>query len=290
MMSQLRTGTAFIATAFVLLGSIQHAGGLAGSPLTLAMAPAEAAQATPIPEPGEVPGDDQEPARPATPARTIVIDPGHGGTDIGVTGQSGAQEKMLALDIALRLRTLFGGREDLRILLTREDDRELGLDDRAAFANSNRADLFLSLHMNASLSPSHSGAEVYRMSTDSGPALGGRSGLPLLAVPAAEGGTRSIVLVPWDDAQSRHRESSTMLASLMEASLRTRVPMSNRPLREAPLRVLAGVDMPAVVVELAYLSNPEQEQSALAGTFVTLAAEAIAEAVEAFEAASPEGR
>jgi N-acetylmuramoyl-L-alanine amidase len=216
--------------------------------------------------------------------RVLVIDPGHGGADAGVTGPSGVQEKTLTLDIARRIKTLVETRIAMRVLLTREDDRDMTLDARAALANNARADLFISLHLNASLSPMASGAEVYQFASDQDGA--NRPGASqALTLPTAAGGSRTVTLVPWNLAQLRHHDASTLLSNLLESSLRAHVPMSIRPTQEARLRLLAGLDMAAASIELAYLTNPAQDMAAQGEDFQNQAAQAIVEAVMAYRAA-----
>ncbi len=218
---------------------------------------------------------------PASGVRVVVLDPGHGGADAGTTGRSGVQEKAVTLDIARRVKTLLESRLGMRVLLTRDEDRDMSPDERAALANSNRADLFLSLHLNASPAPTVAGAEVYQLKVDTTERRGG----DLITLPTTAGGTRQFTFVPWDLAQVRHREGSTLLANLLESALRARIPMSARPIQEAPMRVLAGLDMSSVVVELAYLSNPEQETAVQADEFQNNAAQAVLDAVTAYRSA-----
>ena len=97
----------------------------------------------------------------------IAIDPGHGGMDEGVKGTGGTKEKDLTLAIARRIKTAVEARLGIRVLLTRDDDRNVPLDDRTAVANNNKADLFISLHANASLRPSTAGAAIYYAAFDS---------------------------------------------------------------------------------------------------------------------------
>lgn len=243
--------------------------------------PAPGAPVVPV-----VPPATTEPTPPALSfaTRTIVLDPGHGGADGGVTGPDGVQEKTLTLALAQRMKTLLESRLAVRVLLTRDDDRDLAVDARASLANTNKADLFLSLHLNAALSPMVTGAEVYQWKAPPTTAPRDDAGRALV-LPLPGGGTRTISLVPWHEAQERHRSNSTLLANLLESSLRAHVPMSERPLQDAPLRVLAGLDAPAVVVELAYLSNPEQATAAQADLFQSRAAQAVLEAITAYRAA-----
>ena len=90
-----------------------------------------------------------------------MIDPGHGGDDVGARGEGGTVEKDLTLAVARRVKAAIEARLGLRVLLTREDDRNVPLDQRIALANNNKADLFISLHANASLVPTASGASIY---------------------------------------------------------------------------------------------------------------------------------
>jgi N-acetylmuramoyl-L-alanine amidase len=188
--------------------------------------------------------------------RTVVIDPGHGGDDRGVVGPNGATEKDITLAVARRLETTLEGRLGMRVLLTRTEDRIVPIDQRTALANNNKADLFISLHANGSFRPSLAGATIFyaafeRDDAEAGTVLGGGE------LPAVGGGTRSLDLVLWDLAQVRHVDRSAAFAGVLQQQFRNRVPLSDRPIQSSPLRVLESANMPAVVVELGYLSNPE---------------------------------
>ncbi len=192
--------------------------------------------------------------------RTVVIDPGHGGDDEGARGPNGTLEKHVTLAVARRLRAALESRLGVRVILTRTDDRGVALDQRAAIANNNQADIFISLHANASLSEIPAGAEVFHLSIDEyGPEareIAERKGEFLLA---ADGRQREIDMVPWELAQARYLPRSALLAAVVEEELATRVPMNERPRTVAPFRVLAGANMPAILIEMGYVSNPEQE-------------------------------
>ena len=103
---------------------------------------------------------------PSTGLRTVVIDPGHGGDELGAQGPRGTLEKDITLAVSRRLRTLIESRLGLRVFLTREDDRTVPHDDRSAFANNHQADVFLSIHANAAVRPFIKGAEVYYLSVE----------------------------------------------------------------------------------------------------------------------------
>ena len=246
-------------------------------------APAETAA------PPALPPSPVEPAAPLPTSsrvalQTIVIDPGHGGEDVGVRGVGGVEEKQVTLDVARRLRGLIENRLGIRVVLTREDDRAVSLDERAALANNSKADLFLSLHANAALAPGVNGAEVFhaRLDRESQDAL--RSVDAGVALPVLGGGSRRIDVIRWDLAQARHVDASEMFAGMLEEDLRAHVTMGPRPLQEGPLRVLMGADMPAALVEVAYLTNPEQAKTARSEAYQTSVTQGIYDAVLRFRA------
>jgi N-acetylmuramoyl-L-alanine amidase len=213
----------------------------------------------------------------------MVIDAGHGGDDTGARGSSGAEEKQITLQVALRLRALIEARLGIRVILTRDDDTRMSLDDRAAVANNSKADLFLSLHANASPVPAVRGAEVFylRLDRDGEEALRTAS-TNAVALPVLGGATRSIDVIRWDLAQARHVDASAALGSMIEEALRTQVRMSPRPRNAAPLRVLTSVNMPAALIEVGYLTNSDEERSLRSEVYQASLAQAIYNAVVRF--------
>ncbi len=237
--------------------------------------PGQPPPATPVapgqPVPGQpgVPGAPAPTLAPEAPSiHTVVIDPGHGGdVDVegvrgpGARGPAGTFEKHITLTVARLLKSALEARLGVRALLTREDDRTVYLDERAAFANNNKADLFISLHLNASVSRTPSGAEVFFLSLDGySPEARRVAQLEGAVLPSATGGDRTIEMMLWEMAQLQHLEQSAVVAGLVEQTLRTRVKMSPRAIQQAPFRVLVGANMPAVLVELGFISNPEEEK------------------------------
>ena len=215
--------------------------------------------------------------------QTVVLDPGHGGDDVGVRGMDGVIEKQLTLDVARRVRQRIETRLGLRVILTRDDDRATGLDERAATANNSKADLFLSLHANAALAPAMSGAEVFHLRLDSeGENVRRDVAAEAVTLPVLGGARRTIDVVRWDLAQAPHVEASAILASMLEEELRRRVPMSPRAVQQAPMRVLSGANMPAALVEIAYLTNPAQAAGANGEEFKNAVAEALYDAIIRF--------
>ena len=215
--------------------------------------------------------------------RTIVIDAGHGGSDDGSRGPAGTLEKDITLNVARRLRDALEAQLGARVILTRNRDTVVELDERAAIANNNEADLFISLHANSSVSPIPSGAEVFFLSIDEYGAeareLADRQGNYL---PVVGGNIREIDMILWEMAQARHLEDSAHFAQLVETELRRRVRMSPRAVQPAPFRVLVGANMPAVLIEMGFISNAEQEQELASGTFQDSVVEAIVSSVFRF--------
>jgi N-acetylmuramoyl-L-alanine amidase len=197
---------------------------------------------------------------PARTIRAIAIDPGHGGDDSGTGGPDGTLEKEITLSVAHRLRDRLESQLGLRVILTRTADTNVALDERAAIANNNRADLFISLHTNASVRESASGAEVFYLSIaeydEEAREASGFTGQP---IPVVGGGSRVIDIVPWEMAQLRYVPESARFAGTVADELGLRIPMSPRGLQQAPFRVLVGANMPAVLVEMGFISNPDQE-------------------------------
>ena len=204
---------------------------------------------------------------PARTVRTIAIDPGHGGTDAGTRGPNGTLEKHVTLEIARQLASRIRRDLGLTVVLTRNSDTTVALDERAAIANNNRADLFISLHANASVRETATGAEVFHLSlaeySEEVRAVEA-GGLP---VPTVGGGSRTLDIVPWEMAQMRHVYESARWGATVARELGLRLPMSPRGLQQAPFRVLVGANMPAVLVEMGFISNPVQEAQLTSPSF-----------------------
>ena len=220
---------------------------------------------------------------PTTGLRIIVIDAGHGGDEQGARGAQGTLEKDVTLGVARRLKGAIEASMGARVILTRDGDQTVGLDERAAVANNNKADVFISLHANASVRSSATGAEVFYLSLEDYGAQAQRAAQGEgEALPVFGGGTRDIDIILWEMAQARHIEESATFARLVEASLRERVPMSPRAIQQAPFRVLVGANMPAVLVEMGFISNPEQEKQLASESFQSSVVQALVESLLRF--------
>ena len=248
---------------------------------------AQTTDAQPTPTPTPTPAPPETPPlvdlAPSGGLRAIVIDAGHGGDEPGAKGPNGALEKQITLNVARKLKAALEGRLGLRVILTRDGDTTIGLDERAAVANNNKADLFVSLHANAAPRTATSGAEVFYLSLDEyGDAAERVAHTDSDALPVFGGGTRDIELVLWDMAQARYIHESAALAQTVETSLRQRVPMSPRAMQQAPLRVLVGANMPAVLVEMGFITNPAQEKQLQSDDFQNLIVQALVESITRF--------
>jgi N-acetylmuramoyl-L-alanine amidase/putative salt-induced outer membrane protein YdiY len=217
--------------------------------------------------------------------RAVVIDPGHGGTETGAHGPGGTLEKDVTLGVARRLKAALEGRLGVRVILTREGDQTVGLDERAAVANNNKADLFISLHANASARPATEGAEVFYLGIDDYEEEAERHRGERVALPVFGGGTRDIEVIPWQMAQVRYNQQSAGFAQAVESALRERVPMSRRALQPAPFRVLVGANMPAVLVEMGFITNAEQERQLASEEFQVAVVQALVASVVRFREA-----
>jgi N-acetylmuramoyl-L-alanine amidase len=239
---------------------------------------------------------------PATPApaaaeagtgiRTIVIDPGHGGGETGAIGPSGVAEKDLTLLLARELESHLAQRLPVRVVLTRSEDSTLPLDTRAAIANQNKADLFISIHLNSSLGAGARGAETYFLSSQATDPRAASSAaaenLGAAGGPQEQGKSeesQELQLILWDLAQAHHLAESQRFAGLVQGELNEELQLKDRGVKQAPFRVLVGAAMPAVLVELGFLSNPEEEKRLQDPAYRAQLAEALTRAVARYKAA-----
>ena len=201
-----------------------------------------------------------------TPLRTMVIDAGHGGHDPGATGPTGLMEKDLVLDVAKRVAKLVGDPLGIKVLLSRDGDHFVTLRDRTSFANRARADVFVSIHANAHREVASEGVETYFLSsepTDNGArqvaAL--ENSVVHLEKPAAKGRGADIVkTILWDLAQSEFQEESSRLAEIVQDSMTQSLRIPSRGVKQAGFYVLGGAAMPAILIEIGFVTNPKEER------------------------------
>ncbi len=194
---------------------------------------------------------------------TIVIDPGHGGTETGAVGKGGAVEKELALALALALeRRLEAELPGVRAVMTRTGDQLVPLPERSAIANQNKADLFISIHLNSSAGGRPTGAETYFLSLQASDQLAAAAAErenPAGGSDGADSEESALALILWELAQAEHLAESQRFAALVQAELNQTLGLKDRGVKQAPFSVLMGAAMPAVLLELGFLSNPEEE-------------------------------
>lgn len=215
--------------------------------------------------------------------RKVVLDPGHGGHDTGAIGKNGTREK----DVTLKLAKLLADKlrkAGLTVVLTRDDDTYVRLEDRTQTANRERGDLFISLHCNAAPSRQTSGVETYTLNTSAD-----RFAIRLAAQENAtsEKGVSDLQYILADLAAKANTGESVQLASLVQRSVVRKVAsefsgVQNLGTKEALFFVLLGAKMPSILVEAAFLSNLEEEKRLNSARYLDLVSEAIADGVNSF--------
>jgi N-acetylmuramoyl-L-alanine amidase len=213
----------------------------------------------------------------------IVIDPGHGGDDTGAMAPSGMMEKDLVLAVARQLAEILRERGHT-VRLTREGDESRALTDRTALANRLEAEVFVSLHANATIVSAVRGAETYYMSLDSS-ATDERAAATadIENRPAEERSDRSALdLILWDLAQAEVLNESADLALAVQRRLNAQLGLRDRGVKQAPFVVLTGATMPAILVEVGFLSNPSEAQQLDSPAHQRRLAESIALGIDDF--------
>jgi len=210
----------------------------------------------------------------------IVIDPGHGGHDPGAHGK-GLTESAVTLDIALRLEKLLEKEPGLEVVLTRREDVYIPLEERTAIANREAADLFLSIHANASRTATARGVETYFLSFASSPEAE--------AVAARENSAHAGEMHKLPDiikaiTLNNKLDESRDLAGMVQEALVSRLRRSNKDVRnlgvkKAPFVVLIGASMPSVLAEVSFLTNRQELQLLKSASYKQRIAEALHAAV-----------
>ncbi len=194
----------------------------------------------------------------------IVIDPGHGGRDPGAVGKKGTREKDLNLGVCLRLKQMLEKELGIKVLMTRSDDRFVSLADRTQFANDNKADLFVSLHTNASTSRAARGLETYYLSTAKTSEARAAEALENGVVELYEGAGEkqkydALDFILSDLSQAEHLENSNNLALSVHQNIVAGSKAPDRGVKQANFYVLRGAFMPSILIEMGFISNPDEE-------------------------------
>lgn len=216
--------------------------------------------------------------------KKIVIDPGHGGKDPGAMA-FGLKEKNIVLNIAKKLAVKLREETNAEIILTREDDTFIPLEERTAVANATGADLFISLHINAHPSPKVKGLETYFLNLS--------TNAEAMRVAARENATSTHQMSDLQDIlsdimkNSKINESSRLAQQVHEAILHGLTndkykKTKNLGVKQAPFYVLIGAEMPAILLELGFISNPEEAEYLKDDHYLNIVTEQIAEGIKLY--------
>ncbi|OQB91424.1 MAG: N-acetylmuramoyl-L-alanine amidase AmiC precursor [Candidatus Cloacimonetes bacterium ADurb.Bin117] len=194
----------------------------------------------------------------------IVLDPGHGGKDPGAVGKNGTREKDINLNVGLMLKSMLEKELGVEVLMTRSDDRFIPLSGRTKFAMDKKADLFVSLHTNASKNRSAKGLETYYLSTSSTSDSRAVEALENDVVELYEGaGAKkkydALDFILSDLSQTTYQEYSNELATLVQRNMVSGVQGQDRGVKQASFYVLRGAFMPAILIEMGFISNLNEE-------------------------------
>jgi len=221
------------------------------------------------------------------PVRKIAVDPGHGGSDIGRMGASGAKEKDLNLQIALMLRDRLMEELGVDVVMTRTEDVLVPLDERVEAANTAGAQLFISIHCNGWFTSDAEGFEVFFLAparTEDEERLGRDENASVAFENqnlTDEGGDIDFIL--WEMVQNEYLNESSDLAEMIQREMSKALGIRNRGVKQTGLRVLKGLTMPGVLIETAFLSNPKEERLLLSAEFREKIVEGAIEAVRKFQ-------
>ncbi len=215
----------------------------------------------------------------------IVIDAGHGGHDSGTLGVGGIEEKDVVLDVALRLGKLLHDRLGAEIIYTRSDDTFIPLETRTAIANKAQADLFISIHANSSQDPTARGVETYYLNFTSDPAA-----LDVAARENAVGGqsihqlSDLVKKITLKDKIDESREfASDVEGSLYAGLARGNDGLKNRGVKKAPFVVLIGANMPSILAEISFVTNPRDAEELRQPEYRERVAESLFNGVAKYE-------
>ena len=205
--------------------------------------------------------------------RTIVLDPGHGGRNSGSKGPSGTYEKTVTLTLAHIIASELG--DKYKVFLTRTDDYGMDISSRTSKANHLKADLFISIHAGGSFLHTASGLSIFYYQRIS------ESALMIKPETIKSLGSNNLNAF-WDDIQNQYIEKSRDLARLIQKSIQDQIKYLKYETGGAPLLVLSGADMPAILLEIGYLTNPAEEKALQNLDFLSDLAKGIANGIVVF--------
>lgn len=232
----------------------------------------------------EVSRKEEPLSEPASRMQVVVLDPGHGGHDPGAIGARGLEEKAIALDVAKRVRRVLRQNANVVVHLTRESDRFLSLEERTQFANARGADLFVSIHCNAAPNASASGLETFYLDNTTD-----RAAIRLAAFEnrTAPKKMSDLQMILRDLEQSAKVMESHALAHRVQRSMLEALQGFSPAPRDLGVKgnlfyVLMGARMPSILVEVSFITNPQEERLLRSEAYREKAARGIAEGILAF--------
>ncbi|MBN1591980.1 MAG: N-acetylmuramoyl-L-alanine amidase [Candidatus Coatesbacteria bacterium] len=211
----------------------------------------------------------------------IVIDPGHGGADTGDSGPTGLLEKEVTLKLAMRLKKILEKKMNVRVVLTRESDAPISIERRTARANSEKADLFISLHANGSLNRDLSGLRAFVASVEASDAATEKTISDENQVITQEPGNEAqkpneFAAMLWELSENEsYREGLALAENILAACKTNRIELGSNGPDQGPFIVLIGASMPAVLIEVGYPTNPAEEQLLKRDDYLDRIAESI---------------
>jgi len=235
----------------------------------------------------------------ASVKKRIVLDPGHGGHDPGAVGPKNLYEKDVVLDIALKLKKILASDPNLEIFLTRETDVFIPLEQRTAIANSKNADLFVSVHANASPRRDAKGIETYLLnwtSDEEAMKVAAReNAISLKKMKKLNEGKDVLDVMLSDLRRDNKRDESLKLANLVQQNMVSSLNRSYRHIvdhgvKQALFYVLFGAQMPSVLVEVSFISNPLEEKLLSKDRYRSELAKSIASGINKYMSSIPEGQ
>lgn len=217
----------------------------------------------------------------------ICVDPGHGGSKNGAIGPANRKEKDVALEVSLRLAKELESKLGAKVVLTRDEDVEVDLEERVRIANQARADVFISIHCNSMPTArarrlAH-GMETYFLSAEAS----GEAARDLAARENAEQVKREektdpLAFILDDLARTQAHQDASRLAYTVHQKMVGRAKANDRGVHQAPFVVLMGAEMPAILVEIGYISHPRESKKLVQAKYQQQVAESLAEGIGEF--------
>lgn len=230
-----------------------------------------------------------------SPIRVIVVDPGHGGKDAGAVGKKGTLEKDVNLAIAKALAKALRSAGGYEVRLTRTTDEFISLQDRAEFANKIKADLFISVHCNAALSRSSKGFEIYflseRSTDDAAAAVARRENASIELEGPADKVQAKVAQLLWSLAKTETLNDASELAALVHKHAQKELDdVDTRGVKQAGFYVLKWAQMPAVLVESAFITNPKEESLLRSSQYINRLIGTVVRGVQEYERRKTQAR